>query len=147
MEEDVPDVPYFIKLGKAFVRRPGTDVSVIAFGSMIPAALQAADDLAREGVSAEVVDLRCLMPLDMETVIASAAKTRRLVVAEPGWRMYGAAAEIVAGVVESPDVHLKSPPRRVTWPHSHIPTSSRLEAAYYPTKADIIAACKATVGG
>lgn len=141
MEEEVPDEPYFIKLGQALVRKPGKDVTIVTFGSMVPHVLQAAETLAGEGVSAEVVDLRTLMPLDMETVCRSVGKTGRLVVAEPGWRMYGAAAEIVAGVAEQ--VALKAPPKRVTWPHGHVPTSAPLEAKFYPTAVDVVAACKA----
>lgn len=145
MKQEVPEAPYLVELGRALVRRPGKDVTIVAFGSMVPHALEAADLLAMEGPSAEVVDLRTLMPLDMETVCHSVARTRRLVVAEPGWRMFGAAAEIVAGVVENPKVSLVAPPKRVTWPHSHVPTSAPLEAAYYPDAKAILAACRATL--
>ena len=88
----------------------------------------------KSGVSVEVVDLRCLMPLDLPRVIASVKKTGRLVVAEPGWRMYGAGAEIVATVVETLG-HLRSRPQRVAWPHSAVPTSARLEEQFYPDPA------------
>jgi pyruvate dehydrogenase E1 component beta subunit len=146
MEEDVPDEPYLIPLGEALVRRRGDDITIVSIGSLIPAALQAADTLASKGISAEVVDLRCLMPLDVNTVAASVARTGRLVVCDPGWRMYGASAEIIASVVEMPDIALKASPRRVTWPHSHVPTSAPLEAAYYPTGSDIERACLAAMG-
>ena len=145
MEEDVPDAPYFIRLGRALVRRPGSDVTVVAIGSLIPAALQAAVQLEQEGVSAEVIDLRTLVPLDSETVVTSVSKTRRLVVADPAWRSYGAAAEVMATVVEKVGTDLKARPRRVTWPDSHVPTSASLEAEYYPTAEDIAAACRESV--
>lgn len=141
MEEDVPDDPYFIELGRALVRRPGRDITIVSFGSMVHHALAAAEDLNAKGIDAEVLDLRCLMPLDKEALLASASKTGRLVVAEPGWLHYGAAAEIVALVAEELGPRIKAAPRRITWPHSHIPTSAPLEAKYYPTKEEIVTAC------
>jgi pyruvate dehydrogenase E1 component beta subunit len=145
MEEEVPVEPYFIRLGKAYVRRPGREVSVVTFGSMLPQVIEAAAILSAEGIEAEVVDLRCLAPLDMETVIESVARTGRLVVAEPGWRLYGAGAEIVAGVAETLGTGLKAPPRRVAWPHAYVPTTAPLEAEFYPSAEDVAAACRATL--
>ncbi len=145
MQEDVPDAPYFIRLGKAFVRRPGNDVTLVAFGSMIPAALEAAHKLADQRVSVEIVDLRTLMPLDLATVVASVSRTGRLVVAEPGWLRFGAGAEIVAGVSEAIGDKLKSKPRRIAWPHTYVGTSAPLEESFYPTALDIVLACKAAV--
>lgn len=147
MKEEVPDRPYFIRLGKALVRRPGKDVTIVTFGSMVPNALLAHDILKAKGISAEVVDLRTLMPLDRETILESVGKTKRLVVAEPGWRAYGAAAEIVSLVSESMATELKAKPARVTWPHSHVPTSAPLEAAYYPLPETIADACDAAMRG
>src|SRR5215469_11777658 len=143
MQEDVPDEPYFIRLGEALVRRPGRDVTLITMGSMVPVSLQATDALSKAGIDAEVVDLRCLMPLDIASIITSVKKTGRLVVAEPGWRMYGAAAEIIATVVETLG-EMRSRPRRVAWPQSAVPTSSKLEEQFYPTSDDIVAACSAS---
>jgi pyruvate dehydrogenase E1 component beta subunit len=144
MQEDVPDAPYFIRLGEALVRRAGKDVTLVSMGSMVPLALRAADTLSKAHIDAEIVDLRCLMPLDIASIIASVKKTGRLVVAEPGWRMYGAAAEIIATVVETLG-ELRSRPRRVAWPQSAVPTSSKLEEQFYPTSDDIAAACRASV--
>src|SRR5260221_5382693 len=146
MQENVPDEPYFIRLGEAFVRRGGDDLTLVTFGSMVPLCLEAADTLARLGISTEIVDLRCLAPLDLTRVIASVRKTGRLVVAEPGWRLYGAAAEIVASVSEAIGDPLRARPRRIAWPQSAIPTSSALEEKFYPTSADIVAACRSSVG-
>ena len=145
MQEEVPDAPYFIRLGEALVRRSGHDVTVVTMGSMVPLSLQAADTLAKSTISAEVLDLRSLMPLDVEAIIASVRKTGRLVVAEPGWRMYGAGAEIVATVAEALGKDIRSRPRRVTWPQSAVPTGSKLEEQFYPTSEDIVAACRASV--
>ena len=145
MQEDVPDAPYFIRLGEALVRREGKDVTLVTMGSMVPLALHAADTLAASTISAEVLDLRCLMPLDVESIVASVRKTGRLVVAEPGWRMYGAAAEIIATVAETLGKDTRSRPRRVTWPQSAVPTGSKLEEQFYPTSDDIVAACRASI--
>jgi acetoin:2,6-dichlorophenolindophenol oxidoreductase subunit beta len=145
MMEDVPDAPYFIRLGKAFVRRPGRDLTLVSFGSMIPAALEAAEKLAGQGIDAEVIDLRCLAPLDIDTIIASVTRTRRLVVAEPGWLRFGAAAEIVASVTEAIGDQLKAKPRRVAWPNRYVPVSLPLEQEFYPTAVDVIQACWATM--
>jgi acetoin:2,6-dichlorophenolindophenol oxidoreductase subunit beta len=112
---------------------------------MVPLALHAADTLAASTISAEVLDLRCLMPLDVESIVASVRKTGRLVVAEPGWRMYGAAAEIIATVAETLGKDTRSRPRRVTWPQSAVPTGSKLEEQFYPTSDDIVAACRASI--
>ncbi|NQV44701.1 MAG: alpha-ketoacid dehydrogenase subunit beta [Rhodospirillales bacterium] len=144
MTESVPDEPYFIRLGKALIRKEGADVTIVSFGSMIPTVLRAHEDLVSKGVSADVIDLRTLAPLDMETVLASVKKTGRLVVAEPGWQAFGAAAEIVSSVAEAG--HLRSPPRRVAWPNSHIPMSSPLEQKFYPTVDDVVMACMQTIG-
>jgi pyruvate dehydrogenase E1 component beta subunit len=86
------------------------------------------------------------MPLDLQTVLGSVLRTGRLVVAEPGWKMYGASAEIIASVSENLGDRMKSRPRRVTWPQSAVPTSSRLEEQFYPTTKDIVDACRASAG-
>jgi pyruvate dehydrogenase E1 component beta subunit len=147
MQEEVADEPYFIRLGEALVRREGMDVTLVTMGSMVPLSLQAADQLAQENVNVEVLDLRCLMPLDIPAILASVRKTGRLVVSEPGWRMYGAGAEIIATVAENLGTATKRLPRRVTWPQSAVPTSSRLEEQFYPTSDDIAAACRASLAG
>ena len=141
MREPVPTRPYFIKIGEALMRRVGKDLTIVALSSMVPPSLQAADELAQRGIDVEVVDLRSLMPLDMPAVIASVRKSGRLVVVEPGWRMYGAAAEIVAGVVEALGPQMRSAPRRVTWPHAYVGSSRALDERFYPTSADIVTAC------
>lgn len=146
MEEEVPDEPYTIPFGEALTRREGKDVTIATFGSMVPTVLQAADQLADANIDAEVIDLRTLAPLDINAVVESVHKTKNLVVAEPGWRHFGAAAEIIAGVCENIGPELRSAPARVTWPHSHIPTSAPLEAAYYPTAEDIVSACQGALG-
>ncbi len=147
MREPVPVQPYFIKIGEALTRRTGKDLTIVAMGSMIPPSLQAAEELAKANIDVEVIDLRSLMPLDMNAIIASVRKTGRLVVAEPGWKMYGAAAEIITGVVEALSPAMKSAPARVTWPHAYVGSSRALDEAFYPTNADILAACRKSIVG
>jgi acetoin:2,6-dichlorophenolindophenol oxidoreductase subunit beta len=147
MRESVPDRPYFIRLGEALTRRTGNDLTIVSFGSMIPTALQAAEEVARHNIDAEVIDLRCLMPLDLNAIVASVCRTGRLIVVEPGWRTYGAAAEIIASVVETLGPDLKAAPRRVTWPHAYVGASPALEQNFYPTSADVVAACQIVMTG
>src|ERR1043166_1862420 len=145
MREDVPDEPYFIRLGEALIRREGGDVTLVTMGSMVPLCLQAVEALAGHGIGTELLDVRCLVPLDVERIIASVRKTGRLVVAEPGWRMYGAAAEIIALVSETLGGRMRSRPRRVAWPRSGGRTGRKVAEQFYPTSDDIVAACRASV--
>src|SRR5690606_27758774 len=110
LEFDVPDVEdYVVPIGKAKVRREGTDVTITAHSRMVGFALQAAEKLAEEGVSVEVVDLRTLRPLDHETIVESVKKTNRLVSAEEGWGPMGVGAEVVARVIEHAFDYLDAP--------------------------------------
>jgi pyruvate/2-oxoglutarate/acetoin dehydrogenase E1 component len=142
MREPVPTHPYFIKIGEALTRRFGNDLTIVALSSMVPPSLQAAEELASRDIDAEVIDLRSLMPLDMDAIIASVRKTGRLIVAEPAWRMFGAAAEIIAGVAEVVGPDMKSAPCRVTWPHGYVGSSRALDERFYPTSDEIVAACQ-----
>jgi acetoin:2,6-dichlorophenolindophenol oxidoreductase subunit beta len=137
MTDHVPEVPYRVRFGHAAVRRPGTDVTLVAIGAMVPVALRVAQTLERESISVEVVDLRTVAPLDRETFCRSVAKTRRLVVLDPAWRSGSVAAEVIASVVETIGDQLKSKPSRVCLPDSHTPMSSALEAKYYPSDDDV----------
>jgi pyruvate dehydrogenase E1 component beta subunit len=145
MTDDVPQEPYRVRFGQAVVRRPGRDATVVAIGSMVPSAMKAAALLEKEGVDVEVVDPRTLSPLDRRTICDSVFKTRRLVVADPAWYSFGAAAEIIATVAENLGDKLKAKPARVTLPDSHTPMSMALEPEYYPDETDIVAAVKATL--
>jgi pyruvate/2-oxoglutarate/acetoin dehydrogenase E1 component len=132
MTDFVPEESYRIRFGRAVIRRPGHDATLVALGTMVPQALKAAEALEREGISVEVIDPRTISPLDRKTICDSVLKTKRLVVADPGWRSFGAGAEIVASVAESVGGQLLAPPLRVTLPDSHTPMSSELERRYYP---------------
>lgn len=146
LKDIVPEAPYRVRFGSACVRRAGSDVTLVAIGFMVPMALRAAAKLLGEGIDVEVIDPRTLAPLDRDTLVTSVLKTGRLVVADPGWRSYGAAAEIIASVVEVVGHKLKSAPVRVTLPDSHTPMSLALEEEYYPREADICAAIAKAFG-
>jgi pyruvate dehydrogenase E1 component beta subunit len=146
MTDDVPDEPYRVRFGQAVIRRPGTDATVVAIGSMVPVAMRAAASLQKDGVDVEVVDPRTLTPLDRRTICDSVFKTRRLVVADPAWHSFGASAEIVTTVAENLGDKLKSKPIRVTLPDSHTPMSMALEPKYYADDGDIVAAVKKSLG-
>lgn len=134
---EVPESEYVIPLGQAHVAREGSDVTVVAVGGMVPKALAAAEALAARGVSVEVVDVRCLAPLDVETILASVRKTRRVVVADDAPPRAGAAAEIVAVVAEAAHDRLLSAPRRVVRPNVPVPFNATLERAVLPSQAGI----------
>ena len=142
MTGEVPEGPYRVRFGEASVRRRGKDVTVVAIGAMAPQAVRAATDLAGQGIDVEVVDLRTLSPWDRQTVLDSVSATRRLIVADPGWASFGAAAEIVATVSERLNGRMAAPPRRLTLPDSHTPMSSALEEEYYPRDEHLIQAVR-----
>ncbi len=138
----VPTEPYTIPIGTAATRRTGDDVTIISYGRLMYDVLKAADQLAAEGTSAEVIDLRSLAPLDMDTLFASVARTKRAVVVHEAVRTCGAAAEIATRLHEELHDQLAGPVRRVTAPHSSVPAPAGLVAAFYPSVDDIVAACR-----
>ena len=138
IKEQVSEDPEFlIPLGSAAVKREGTDVSVITYGAMVHKALEAAESLAGRGVSAEVVDLRSIVPLDEETVIASIAKTSRALVLYESHRSLGVGAEVAAMIAERAFEHLDAPVARLAPPNTPVPFSPPLEDAYLPQVSDI----------
>ena len=146
LKDKVPEAAYRVRFGRAALRRHGEDVTLVAAGVMVPFALRVAAELAAERVSAEVIDLRTVSPLDSETVCRSVEKTRRLVVLDPAWISFGTAAEVVARVVERLGRRLRAEPLRICHPDSHTPMSSALETAYYPREADAVKKIRALVG-
>jgi len=141
IKEHVPEDPDFlVPIGKAEVKREGSDVSVISYGAMVLKALEAADNLAQRGVSAEVVDLRTIVPLDEETVLESVAKTSRALVLYESHRFLGVGAEVAATIAEKAFEALDAPVVRLAPPNTPIPFSPTLEDAYLPQIADIEAA-------
>jgi pyruvate dehydrogenase E1 component beta subunit len=140
---DVPVLDDFtVPIGKARVIREGTDVTLTAFSISVDYALQAADALAADGISAEVIDLRSLRPLDTETVVNSVRKTNRLVNVEEGWPQNGIGAEIAAQMMELAFDDLDAPVARVTGKDVPMPYAANLEKLALPTVEDVIAAAK-----
>jgi pyruvate dehydrogenase E1 component beta subunit len=140
---DIPDLDdWVLPIGKAKVRREGSDVTITAHSRMVGFALKAAEQLAEEGIEAEVIDLRTLRPLDTDTVVASVKKTNRLVCAEEGWGRMGVGAEIAAVVVAEAFDYLDAPPLRVHQKDVPLPYAANLEALSLPGVADIVKAVK-----
>jgi pyruvate dehydrogenase E1 component beta subunit len=147
IEFEIPDVAdWIVPIGKAKVRREGTDLTITAHSRMVGFALKAADELAAVGISAEVIDLRTLRPLDTATIIASVRKTNRLLTAEEGWGPMGVGAEIIARVVDEAFDWLDAPPARVHQADTPLPYAANLEALSLPQVADIVARARAVVG-
>ena len=141
---DVPDMDDFlIPIGKAKVRREGSDVTLVAHSRMVGRCLEAAEKLSAEGISAEVVDLRTIRPLDSDTVIESVKKTNRIVCAEEGWGQSGIGAEIAARVMDEAFDYLDAPPARVFQKDVPLPYAANLEALSLPGTQDVIDAAKA----
>jgi len=141
----VPEEPYSVPIGKAALVTQGKDITIVAVSYMVKLAREAAAQLATEGISVEVVDVRSIKPLDEETICASVRKTGRLVVADSGWRTAGVAAEIAAMVGEQTFSDLKAPIARITLPDTPAPSSKSLEEAYYPRTDDVIKAIRHTL--
>lgn len=145
---EVSDDPNFVvPLGQANVLREGTDVTLIGYSTMSIACLRAANLLAEEGIRAEVVDLRTLLPLDMETPLRSVKKTHRAVVVQEQWGLYGCAAEVSAQLSERGFFDLDAPVQRVTGAFVPMPYSKALETLAFPHEADIVQAAKRTLYG
>jgi len=145
---DVPDLDdYVLPIGKAAVKREGSDVTIVAYSRMVGFALEAAETLAVEGISAEVVDLRTIRPMDTDTVVESVKKTSRMVTAEEGWRYMGVGAELCATVTNEAFDYLDAPPSRVCQKDVPLPYAGNLEALSLPGADDIVAACRAVCEG
>jgi pyruvate dehydrogenase E1 component subunit beta len=135
-----------VGLDGAVVRRPGTDVSLVTYGGMLPTTAAAAERLDTEGISAEVVDLRSLRPLDADTVLGSVRRTHRLVVVDEGWRSGSLSAEVAARVAEQAFYDLDAPPERVCSAEAPVPYAAHLERAARPAVEDVVAAARRTTG-
>jgi pyruvate/2-oxoglutarate/acetoin dehydrogenase E1 component len=136
-----------VDIRSAMVRRPGKDVTLVTYGGTLFKTLDAAEALAKEGIEAEVIDLRVLRPLDAETGLASVRKTRRAVIVDEGWRSGSLSAEISARIMEEAFWELDAPVARVCSAEVPIPYPHHLEEAALPQPAAIVAAAKATLGG
>ena len=142
-EFDVPDVEdWLVPIGKAKIRRQGSSVTITSHSRMVGLALQAAEELAKDGIEAEVIDLRTLRPLDTQTIIQSVMKTNRLVTVEEGWGPMGVGAEVCAMVVQAAFDYLDAPPTRVHQVDTPMPYAANLEALSLPSVEKIVQAVK-----
>ena len=141
----VPDEEYLVPLGQAAVRRPGTDVTIVSYSLMVQRCLEAADELQRDGIDAEVLDLRSLRPLDWDAIATSVRKTHRVVVAHEACRTGGVGAEIAAQIGEELFDDLDAPVRRVGARDVPMPFSPPLEKFVLPGPTDVVAAVRRVV--
>lgn len=146
LKEDVEEDPYWIPFGQARTLRTGGDATVVAISGSVPHAVAAAEEAAAEGIEAEVIDPRTLVPLDRDTILSSVARTGRLIVVEPAHRTCGAAAEIAAIAGEEVFDALSAPIVRLTAPDTQIPFSPALEAPLYPGREDVLHALRRVCG-
>jgi pyruvate dehydrogenase E1 component beta subunit len=142
MRGEVPDGDYVIPIGKSKVQRPGKDVTIVTYSKGLEISMKAADELAKEGIEVEIVDLRSLRPLDMDPVIESFRKTNRAVVVEEGWKSFGVGAEVSARIYEQAFDYVDAPVRRVAQKEVPLPYNRTLEQSALPQVADVIAAVK-----
>jgi acetoin:2,6-dichlorophenolindophenol oxidoreductase subunit beta len=143
---EVPEEPIYTPIGKASVLRSGTDITIVATSFMAYEAMHAAEHLEREGVSAEVIDLRSIRPLDEATILASLKKTGHLVVADTSWELCGVSSEIAALAAEKGFADLRAPVRRISPANCPAPVSQPLEKAFYPTATTIAKASLSVLG-
>lgn len=146
MSDEAMKEDWLVPIGKAKVEREGTDVTLVAFSRPVGFCLEAAEQLAAEGISAEVVNLRSLRPLDTETILASLAKTHRMVTVEEGWPDCGIGANICARVMDEGFDLLDAPVERVTGADVPMPYAANLEAMAMPSAAPVVAAAKRVCG-
>ena len=144
---EVPDegVEYTVPLNRGITRREGRHVTIVTFSRMVHISLQAADELAKEGIEAEVIDLRAIRPIDLELVTDSVRKTNRVVVAEEGWKYYGTGQGVAALIYEYAFDHLDAPIGHVAGKDVPMPYAKNLERAALPTRDEVVAAVKAIV--
>jgi pyruvate dehydrogenase E1 component beta subunit len=139
---EVPEGDYLIPIGKSKVQRPGKDVTIVTYAKGLEISLKAADELFKEGIDPEIVDLRSLRPLDLEPVIESFKKTNRAVVVEEGWKSFGVGAEVSSRIYEQAFDYVDAPVRRVAQKEVPLPYNRALEQSALPQVADVIAAVK-----
>ena len=142
IKEELPEDDYTVPIGKAIVRREGRDLTIVTYAAMMHTSLEAAEDLAKEGIDAEVVDLRTLLPLDKDTILQSVRKTNKLLIVHEDTKTGGIAGEIAAVACEGAFEDLDGPILRVTAKDSPVPFSPPLEERFLPNKNDVLAAAR-----
>jgi len=145
-EGEVPDEPYVVPLGQAEIKRAGTDVTLVTWSHMVLKSLQAAEELAAEGISTEVIDLRTLVPMDIGTVLESVRRTGHLVIAQEAVKRGGVGSDVAAMVAEQAFEVLRAPIVRVAGLNTVIPFNLTLEKATVPQVADIVAGVRSVLG-
>ncbi len=140
MRGEVPQGEYLIPIGQSKIQRRGRDVTIVTYSKGLELSLKAAEELARQGIEAEIVDLRTLRPLDMQPVLESLAKTNRAVIVEEGWRSYGVGAEVASRIYEEAFDDVDAPIQRVAQKEVPLPYNRTLEQAALPQVEDVIAA-------
>jgi pyruvate dehydrogenase E1 component beta subunit len=139
---EVPEGDYLVPIGKSTVQRPGRDVTIVTYSKMLEISTKAADQLSKEGIEAEIVDLRTLRPLDMEPVLESFKKTNRAVIVEEGWKSYGVGAEVMSRIYEEAFDYVDAPVKRVAQKEVPLPYNRALEQSALPNVEDVIKAVK-----
>ncbi|HEU5431264.1 MAG TPA: alpha-ketoacid dehydrogenase subunit beta, partial [Thermomicrobiales bacterium] len=139
---DVPAAEYTVPFGKARVAREGTEVTLIGYGRQVNMLLKAADDLAQEGISAEVIDLRSIRPFDTKTIVDSVRKTHRAVVVQEQWRWFSVASEVAAIIQEEAFDDLDAPVERVSGAEAPAPYARNLEQAAFPSEQQVVEAAR-----
>lgn len=139
---EVPEGDYIVPIGKSTVQRPGRDITLVTYSKMLQVSMKAADELAKEGVEVEIVDLRSLRPLDMDPVIESFKKTNRAVVVEEGWQSFGVGAEISSRIYEQAFDYVDAPVKRVAQKEVPLPYNQKLEQMAIPQVEDVVTAVR-----
>jgi pyruvate dehydrogenase E1 component beta subunit len=139
---EVPEGDYVVPLGQSIIQRPGKDVTIVTYSKGLEISLKAAEELAKDGIEAEIVDLRSLRPLDMGPVIESFKKTNRAVIVEEGWKSYGVGAEISSRIYEQAFDYVDAPVVRVAQKEVPLPYNRALEQSALPQPADVVAAVR-----
>jgi len=144
---EVPEGDYSIPIGVSKIQRPGKDVTIVSYSKGLELSLKAAEELSKDGIEAEVVDLRTLRPLDMDPVIESFKRTNRAVIVEEGWKSYGVGAEISSRIYEEAFDYVDAPIKRVAQKEVPLPYNRDLEQMALPQVPDILAAVKEVLNG
>jgi 2-oxoisovalerate dehydrogenase E1 component beta subunit len=142
IKEDLPAEDFVVPIGKAALRREGDDLSIITYGAMVYKALEAADELAKDGISVEVLDLRTILPLDEDAILATAKKTSKVIVLHEATMTGGPGGEVVARIAEKAFEYLDGPIVRIAPPDTPVPYSPPLEEAFLPQTSGIVAAAR-----
>ncbi|HEY5269079.1 MAG TPA: alpha-ketoacid dehydrogenase subunit beta [Anaerolineales bacterium] len=142
---EVPDGDYIVPIGKSTIQRPGKDVTIVTYSKGLEISMKAAEELAKDGIEAEIVDLRSLRPLDMDPVVESFKKTNRAVIVEEGWKSYGVGAEVTSRIYEQAFDYVDAPVVRVAQKEVPLPYNRMLEQSALPQPADVVAAVREVV--